>query len=181
MPHAALWVVQRLSMRHPTPSMCSFNAARGFVGGAAFAILSFISIIIVSMPHAALWVVQPPEHSAGHDCESGFNAARGFVGGAASLGPRDEITLRFQCRTRLCGWCNERGVQNEHKDYCFNAARGFVGGAASLAKDVQSTAREFQCRTRLCGWCNVLCTVYIIAETTPNDKCLPMQRGCCTL
>ena len=60
----------------------------------------------------------------------------------------------FQCRTRLCGWCNiiERmivgidtgsfnaargfvggatfnGLDMEFGEICFNAARGFVGGA----------------------------------------------------
>ena len=61
MPHAALWVVQRrfgigVKVHHP-----SFNAARGFVGGAAR------NRLRVS-PCAA----------------RSFNAARGFVGGAAS-------------------------------------------------------------------------------------------------
>ena len=41
----------------------------------------------------------------------------------------------FQCRTRLCGWCNI--VFEDGSRACegrFNAARGFVGGAtASLA------------------------------------------------
>ena len=37
----------------------------------------------VSMPHAALWVVQPN------------SVWRRF------------LVARFQCRTRLCGWCSE--------------------------------------------------------------------------
>ena len=82
MPHAALWVVQRIlprardwsSMFQCRTRLCGwcskkcgnaphfaecFNAARGFVGGAAgmFDEASVLAIG-VSMPHAALWVVQ---------------------------------------------------------------------------------------------------------------------------
>ena len=35
MPHAALWVVQRRIIREFKNANNSFNAARGFVGGAA--------------------------------------------------------------------------------------------------------------------------------------------------
>ena len=60
MPHAALWVVQQLWNLHWRIRFSSFNAARGFVGGAA-------------------------RTSARRFCVmSCFNAARGFVGGAAS-------------------------------------------------------------------------------------------------
>ena len=59
MPHAALWVVQLAFAVLSFISLASFNAARGFVGGAAGSARS----------------------SA---CSAGrFNAARGFVGGAA--------------------------------------------------------------------------------------------------
>ena len=62
MPHAALWVVQRKTLK----------------------LLQILRL--VSMPHAALWVVQPFR-----GCSMGgkllrFNAARGFVGGAAKKG-----------------------------------------------------------------------------------------------
>ena len=60
MPHAALWVVQPRNSMESFTSFQRFNAARGFVGGAA-AIGRF----------------------NGLDMEC-FNAARGFVGGAAS-------------------------------------------------------------------------------------------------
>ena len=60
MPHAALWVVQPQG-RSTCSGLQRFNAARGFVGGAA-------PIKIVAM---LVFV--------------GFNAARGFVGGAAVL------------------------------------------------------------------------------------------------
>ena len=35
-----------------------FNAARGFVGGAALGRIFKMAHFLVSMPHAALWVVQ---------------------------------------------------------------------------------------------------------------------------
>ena len=60
MPHAALWVVQRI----PTTD----GSVRREV----------------SMPHAALWVVQPEWSEHKVSAPGGFNAARGFVGGAAS-------------------------------------------------------------------------------------------------
>ena len=41
-----------------TMSLYSFNAARGFVGGAAVFSEASVIAIGVSMPHAALWVVQ---------------------------------------------------------------------------------------------------------------------------
>ena len=83
MPHAALWVVQLLTMmikligsvrfnaargfvggaaerhkRSDGQDAC-FNAARGFVGGAAYRCAADWLRRYVSMPHAALWVVQP--------------------------------------------------------------------------------------------------------------------------
>ena len=59
MPHAALWVVQRLTPSGRMMRSSRFNAARGFVGGAACSpILWEEGKNPVSMPHAALWVVQ---------------------------------------------------------------------------------------------------------------------------
>ena len=84
MPHAALWVVQQSVLSLCRERRCRFNAARGFVGGAApFRICSSFRDC-VSMPHAALWVVQLYMLFALSDLMIGFNAARGFVGGAAS-------------------------------------------------------------------------------------------------
>ena len=40
------------------------------------------------------------------------------------------MSFLFQCRTRLCGWCNAKLAATVNKDGLF------------------------QCRTRLCGWCN---------------------------
>ena len=59
MPHAALWVVQLRRDVGVYQAEKRFNAARGFVGGAA------------SSPVRNNW------------CFRRFNAARGFVGGAA--------------------------------------------------------------------------------------------------
>ena len=59
MPHAALWVVQQARRSQGRDSRRGFNAARGFVGGAA-----------------------TKNEKCIHVRES-FNAARGFVGGAA--------------------------------------------------------------------------------------------------
>ena len=59
------------------------------------------------MPHAALWVVQQNYGESPIMNIVGFNAARGFVGGATQLGTVTlSGTIGFQCRTRLCGWCN---------------------------------------------------------------------------
>ena len=61
MPHAALWVVQLLLSNCCKHHLICFNAARGFVGGAA-----------ESVPES-------------YPCRTRFNAARGFVGGAALI------------------------------------------------------------------------------------------------
>ena len=156
MPHAALWVVQQEYYYNRTYSLECFNAARGFVGGATRGARASACAFRVSMPHAALWVVQPfgwlscfrnrwvsMPHAAlwvvqrrGHSCPS--------------------APPRFQCRTRLCGWCNlvvlpllkkHLNVSMPHAALwvvqpqppharptcpCFNAARGFVGGATQM-------------------------------------------------
>ena len=64
-------------------------------------------------------------------------------------------TEEFQCRTRLCGWCStEEQEEINRLVESFNAARGFVGGAAQLNELCPVECRPFQCRTRLCGWCS---------------------------
>ena len=82
MPHAALWVVQLVFEKVAIPSD------------------------MVSMPHAALWMVQRVSVVINRVSIRCFNAARGFVGGATKLPPASAGETRFQCRTRLCGWCN---------------------------------------------------------------------------
>ena len=87
MPHAALWVVQLRSTLNGRCADMGFNAARGFVGGAATIAIAYSRAPHgVSMPHAALWVVQPQGCTACFLAIHGFNAARGFVGGAAQKG-----------------------------------------------------------------------------------------------
>ena len=102
MPHAALWVVQRLIPSLTQIAIPSFNAARGFVGGAATASNTSMRGL------------------------SGFNAARGFVGGA-TLRRRylRRRTMVFQCRTRLCGWYSNVSRVAEMARGGFNAARGY--------------------------------------------------------
>ena len=111
--------------------------------------------------------------------DGGAHAARGFVGGAAyqwllylcrkikfqcrtrlcgwcSAGIAYLLFAlsRFQCRTRLCGWCNDSGTYSfVLSQIGFNAARGFVGGATTIGQFDEASVL-FQCRTRLCGWCS---------------------------
>ena len=68
MPHAALWVVQLLLSNCCKHHLICFNAARGFVGGAA-----------ESVPES-------------YPCRTRFNAARGFVGGAALMTGQDSFS-----------------------------------------------------------------------------------------
>ena len=87
-----------------------------------------------------------------------FNAARGFVGGATWIADNDlPHGVVFQCRTRLCWWCNLITPSKQKTTLVgFNAARGFVGGAARRAQKGEKILRLFQCRTRLCGWYNCI-------------------------
>ena len=132
-PHAALWVVQLERTAEISNRLRRFNAARGFVGGAALDNIGLDtdsmvfqcrtrlcgwcntsrkatqeSVMVVSMPHAALWVVQREMA-----CFANW-----------------EVCL-FQCRTRLCGWCSVILPFMTSLTFCFNAARGFVGGTAT--------------------------------------------------
>ena len=107
MPHAALWVVQHLS------GAISRNEAAVSMPHAALWVVQPNSLhkniptVAVSMPHAALWVVQRRRFRRSCAGRSRFNAARGFVGGATRQSAAPPLPpLRFQCRTRLCGWCN---------------------------------------------------------------------------
>ena len=83
MPHAALWVVQLLSV----PNMyvvLGFQCRTRLCGWCSFVgTLPLYGTIGVSMPHAALWVVQLDTVWAEAYERGRFNAARGFVGGAA--------------------------------------------------------------------------------------------------
>ena len=70
MPHAALWVVQQNYGESPIMNIVGFNAARGFVGGAAFICSKYVCSSRVSMPHAALWVVQRKFEAANEALEN---------------------------------------------------------------------------------------------------------------
>ena len=153
MPHAALLVVQGQMLVSRLKKHGSFNAARGFVGGASCVLNKFNYLTTVSMPHAALLVVQVRSsyfiiglclvsmpHAALLVVQVGlyelvgspicFNAARGFVGGASSQSTsRTSYCQTFQCRTRLCWWCKTASTRFSRSDV------------------------KFQCRTRLCWWC----------------------------
>ena len=105
MPHAALWVVQLLVPGPQIKGENGFNAARGFVGGAV-CWKGFVTWNGCGF-NAARGFVGGADRSASAQ-DSGpcsFNAARGFVGGAGDGRVHGVYDLRFQCRTRLCGWC----------------------------------------------------------------------------
>ena len=80
------------------------------------------------MPHAALWVVQQLSHSQ-----------------------RTGGDFMFQCRTRLCGWCNGKRQIAPWSRRCFNAARGFVGGAASIRGREPSLKARFNAARGVVG------------------------------
>ena len=88
----------------------------------------------------------------------GFNAARGFVGGAATSPlPHDRFINKFQCRTRLCGWCSlVRELDLDSRFCCFNAARNIVCVETALSTStwclVQrfNAARSIVCVETLC-------------------------------
>ena len=130
MPHAALWVVQHEEKKCGNAPHC-FNAARGFVGGAARRTIGRFNGLdmfqcrtrlcgwcsadgtlrqyppsSVSMPHAALWVVQPAWGDV-NDAEEVVSMPHA----ALWVVQQEEIDFlclvrQFQCRTRLCGWCS---------------------------------------------------------------------------
>ena len=131
MPHAALWVVQPYGIENVSVRRECFNAARGFVGGAAslrkhtkslhlfqcrtrlcgwcscVRKYHLLSLLHVSMPHAALWVVQQVAAYLGS----------GFI--PVSM-PHAALWV-----VQLTTLVVSSGAQSG-----FNAARGFVGGAA---------------------------------------------------
>ena len=156
MPHAALWVVQRSSETHTLHVRAEFQCRTRLCGWCNPCKRQLAGgLFRVSMPHAALWVVQrriyheqvfyffvSMPHAALWVVQLVFKRKEGFL-------------MKFQCRTRLCGWCNSlTGRGHIYTGRGFNAARGFVGGATfrRLLHRVEPT--KFQCRTRLCGWCN---------------------------
>ena len=130
MPHAALLVVQAgILFLFPNFSL-SFNAARGFVGGARQNPENNITETTVSMPHAALLVVQATSHI--------IKPMLLYVSmpHAALLVVQDWIFQEYPLRSP---------VSMPH-------------AALLVVQDLQHTVfrleiRQFQCRTRLCWWC----------------------------
>ena len=107
------------------------------------------------MPHAALWVVQLQGISNHPKQEVRFQCRTRLCGWCSmDLYCRRYIPVTFQCRTRLCGWCSLCLAPPMRSNLCFNAARGFVGGAATKQTCCNLYEKLFQCRTRLCGWCS---------------------------
>ena len=107
MPHAALWVVQRGKTERTLLRNTCFNAARGFVGGAA------------------------GKRIASDTPNSEFQCRTRLCGWCSDVEWRfADNVIEFQCRTRLCGWCNGTVAEKFFFNIRFNAARGFVGGAA---------------------------------------------------
>ncbi len=167
-----------------------FNAARGFVGGAALFLVLYHHQQLVSMPHAALWVVQHFVEYSEHKISAvSMPHAALWVVQLKDVRPADvdfDVSMphaalwvvqplsgtignfkeaRFQCRTRLCGWCSNGGsfaVQHCRWFQCRTRLCGWCSRMNSTAVDVMAT---FQCRTRLCGWCSLV-TVSHSASTS---------------
>ena len=155
MPHAALWVVQQCRCQRLSYMLQSFNAARGFVCGAAAKRGTSSHGQRVSMPHAALWVVQLRRKlgTSGNKVVSMPHAALWVVQHLVGLFRKGRVW--FQCRTRLCGWCNFSDLM-EKNSVCDVSMPHAALWVVQLAKLVfaDESADVFQCRTRLCGWCN---------------------------
>ena len=107
MPHAALWVVQLVRVIPPSGKTIRFNAARGFVGGAARLQHERDTLLQAFQCRTRLCGWCSTTRGVRHQKQPRFNAARGFVGGAALIMLNlTYVEDAFQCRTRLCGWCS---------------------------------------------------------------------------
>ena len=130
MPHAALWVVQHYLV-FDIATQVGFNAARGFVGGAAGSAPRWYNHGC-SFNAARGFVGGAAKRRCCHGAAAdSFNAARGFVGGAAF------ICSKYVCSSRVSMphaalWVVQRSrfLSVLKEEQSFNAARGFVGGAA---------------------------------------------------
>ena len=93
MPHAALWVVQRLSACSKLRCLL-FQCRTRLCGWCSIEDrIQELRRTIVSMPHAALWVVQLERGRLIDFIKTRFNAARGFVGGAAQYSVGSDLRL----------------------------------------------------------------------------------------
>ena len=123
----------------------------------------------------------PPELPPG----IGFNAARGFVGGATMNSSLTPVPLiRFQCRTRLCGWCNKLVNKDQVVVAVFQCRTRLCGWCNEQCRRRCARGRvSFQCRTRLCGWCNKEEAQRRTRRTCvsmPHAALWVVQRGSCS-
>ena len=95
MPHAALWVVQPYGIENVSVRRECFNAARGFVGGAA----DYTGCIV----WCAVWF----------QCRTRLCGWCSMIIGEVYLS-----ATMFQCRTRLCGWCSNIPVRKVNYINC---------------------------------------------------------------
>ena len=156
------------------------------------------------MPLAALLVVQVEGYNPMMKMSERFNAARGFVGGARNYAIHYSLyILMFQCRSRLCWWCKD--VAHSPCISCVQRLFWKVSGCLRwLSERMQNTysnttslSGAIPCaispchahgrigKSRRCSaalrripatFHFVLCTIYIIAETAPNDKYLRPRK-----
>ncbi len=179
MPHAALWAVQpsptrffeislhcfnaargfvcgaALHQRQNSRMKSGFNVARGFVGGAANQEEGGELLRVVSMPHAALWVVQPDRfHFPNNRWEVSMPHAALWVVQQRFALSSNVPTWTFQCRTRLCGWCSYVEFLLICKGNLFQCRTRLCGWCSFIGDLPYHVLKRFQCRTRLCGWCS---------------------------
>ena len=108
----------------------------------------------VSMPHAALWVVQPWIKES-PICEYLFQCRTRLCGWCNDVSSIEWIyQSKFQCRTRLCGWCNVRQFYVRDNSCTFQCRTRLCGWCNKACLGDGACLLLFQCRTRLCGWCN---------------------------
>ena len=87
--------------------------------------------------------------------DGGAHAARGFVGGAAYQWLLYLCRkIKFQCRTRLCGWCSWRTNESRRRTSRFQCRTRLCGWCNVEWSAKWRRLDKFQCRTRLCGWCS---------------------------
>ena len=203
MPHAALFVVQDSSRDRGIEVSGGFNAARGFVCGASSGTKYSAAGTEVSMPHAALFVVQDQtDMQDTNDMGVSMPHAALFV---VQDTCENFLMMRlwFQCRTRLCLWCKPvarspciscvqrlfwkvsgclKYLSERTQNTCSNTTSlsGAISCAISPCHAHGRIGKSRRCSAALrripATFHFVLCTIYIIAETAPNDKYLCSRK-----
>ena len=130
MPHAALLVVQDAYCWDKIHIDSSFNAARGFVGGARTNGCedSAIKRSFQCRTRLCWWCKKKC-----NGCPIFifcFNAARGFVGGARMILFLSKILFVVSMPHAALLVVQGSTQRYQLQPFCFNAARGFVGGAS---------------------------------------------------